>query len=454
MSDYYKIACPEVNLILLIKKLSLAEVQQQYVVIKRKISTLKKPVTINSYMKYVLNSFLHNSEEFFNNLPDEEDERLMIIKAVYEAIIEAYPPFDITFVCADINNSTFLEGIKDDLGEVFAESLERIATQVGEPLSTQLNKPNSSSKPITSLADVSGLDKYLKKHLIGQDQAVDAVVKSVKLIASGLYRTASFFFIGPTGVGKTELGKLLGKKYSGNFWKINCAEYANKHEYAKLIGSPPGYVGHTDSSLMAEKAEKSNKWVILFDEVEKAHPKFYDFLLSLLDDGTCTDNMGRVLDFSESVFIFTSNAGVSDIKVGKKLGFGGEKVTVAGSQHEIKETVKKEFSPEFLNRIDNYIFFNSLTPADVRKIAKLALNGIPIKKHKVLLDYIVKNGYSEEYGARNVNRFIKNSIAPELAQLLLERRLPNKEGDLYTPKIIDNKLYISNLQEINDQTAG
>jgi ATP-dependent Clp protease ATP-binding subunit ClpC len=98
----------------------------------------------------------------------------------------------------------------------------------------------------------------------------------------GFIKTASFFFIGPTGVGKTELGKLLGKKYSGNFWKINCAEYANKHEYAKLIGSPPGYVGHTETSLMAEKAEQSNKWVILFDEIEKAHPKFYDFLLSLL----------------------------------------------------------------------------------------------------------------------------------------------------------------------------
>jgi hypothetical protein len=190
MSDYYKIACPEVNLILLIKKLSLSEVQDQYVSVKKKISTLKKPVTINSYMKYVLNSFLHNSEDFFDHLPSDEDERLMIIKAVYEAIIEAYPPFDITFVCADINNSTFLEGIRDDLGEVFAESLERISNQVGEPLSTQLSGKGNLKpiKTITTLSDVSGLDKYLKKHLIGQDNAVNSVVKSVKLIASGLYK--------------------------------------------------------------------------------------------------------------------------------------------------------------------------------------------------------------------------------------------------------------------------
>ena len=441
---YYKVACPEVNLILLIKKLTMLEEQTQYSSIKRKISSLKKPVTINSYMKWTLNAFLHKSEEFFDNLPDDEEERLMVIKAVYQAIIEAYPPFDISFICADINNSTFMEGIRADLGDVFVASLERITPP----------KPASrSTKNINTLADVSGLDKYLHKHLIGQRTAIDSVVQTVKLIASGLYKNASFFFIGPTGVGKTELARLLGKKYSGNFWKINCAEYANQHEYAKLIGSPPGYVGHTDTSLMAEKAEKSNRWIILFDEIEKAHPKFYDFLLSLLDEGTCTDNMGRVLDFSESIFIFTSNAGVSDVRVGKKLGFGDEMITVAGSQEEIKEKVKQEFSPEFLNRIDNYIFFNSLSPDDVRKIAKLALTGMPIKKHKVLLDYIVENGYSEEYGARNVSRFIKNSVAPVVAQLLLERKLPEKAGALYTPCVKNNKLTITGIATQKDQSA-
>ena len=196
---------------------------------------------------------------------------------------------------------------------------------------------------------------------------------------------------------------------------------------------------------MAEKAEKSNKWVILFDEIEKAHHKFYDFLLSLLDDGNCTDNMGRVLDFSESIFIFTSNQGISDVKVGEKLGFGGERISVSGSAEEIKNSVKKKFPVEFMNRIDNYVFFNTLEPAHLRKIATLALRNIPIKRHKALLDFIVKNGYSEEYGARNIKRFIKNKVATVIAQALLERKLPTKRGDLYTPKVIDNKLTLVGL---------
>ena len=141
----------------------------------------------------------------------------------------------------------------------------------------------------------------------------------------------------------------IGNKYSGKFWKINCAEYAQQHEYAKLIGSPPGYVGHSERSLMAEKAEESNRWVILFDEIEKAHPKFYDFLLSVLDDGTATDNMGRVLDFSESIFIFTSNQGIKDLKLGKTVGFGNETVTVDKSKEEITQSVKSKFPAEFMN---------------------------------------------------------------------------------------------------------
>ena len=198
---------------------------------------------------------------------------------------------------------------------------------------------------------------------------------------------------------------------------------------------------------MAEKSDKSNKWVILFDEIEKAHHKFYNFLLSLLDDGNCTDNLGRQLDFSESVFIFTSNQGVSDLRVGKKLGFGDARVSVSGSANEIKESVKKKFPTEFMNRIDNYVFFNTLSPEHLKKIATIALQGIPIKRHKSLLDFIVENGYSEEYGARNIKRFIKNEVATVIAQKLLERKLPNKKGDLYTPKIKNNKLTLTCLKE-------
>ena len=443
-SKFYKVICDEINLVLLIKKLTMPEEQREYFAIKRKIQKLDKPITIESYMTHIVQRFLHNSPEFFENLPEEAEDRLVVLKAVYKAVTEAYPPFDLNFVCSDINNGTFMEDMQEVMGAIFEQ-----ARQDEEPLSTL--------KVIRTLKDVKNLKRYLKRNLVGQNQAVDGVINSIKLIATGLYKTASFFFIGPTGVGKTELGKLLGKKYSGNFWKINCAEYAQSHEYAKLIGSPPGYVGHTDKSLMAEKSDKSNRWVILFDEIEKAHPKFFDFLLSLLDDGTCTDNLGRVLDFSESIFIFTSNQGISSIRVGEKLGFGDERVTVSGCEEDIKKSVKKKFPVEFMNRIDNYVFFNTLEPSHLRKIATLALKNIPIKKHKTLLDFIVENGYSEEYGARNINRFIKNEVATVIAQTLLERKLPQKKGDLYTPKIVDNKLTLVGLNEepaTTYQTSG
>jgi len=441
MSDlkFYKVICDEINLVLLIKKLSMSEERRAYFSVKKKISELENPITIESYITHIVKNFLHNPEDFFKNLPKEDAEKLAVLQAVYKSIIEAYPPFDLNFVCADINNGTYLEDVQEAMGAMLAQA-------------AAMEPPPTSLKSIQTLNDVSGLDKYIKKNLVGQDEAVCRVVNNVKLIASGLYKSASFFFIGPTGVGKTELARLLGQKYSGNFWKINCAEYSGSHEYAKLIGSPPGYVGHSDKSLMADKAEKSNKWVILFDEIEKAHTKFYDFLLSLLDEGTCTDNMGRVLDFSESIFIFTSNEGVSNIRLGKKLGFSDKNVSVSGSQEEIKQSVKKNFPAEFMNRIDNYIFFNTLERSHLRKIATLALRNIPIKRYKALLDFIVDNGYSEEYGARHIKRFIKNEVATVIAQTLLERNLPKKKGALYTPKIVDDKLTLVGLQ--NEEDTG
>ena len=295
---------------------------------------------------------------------------------------------------------------------------------------------------LTDLKDLEYFSKYLKKNIIGQDEAVESVIDSLKLIVAGLSKTASFFFVGPTGVGKTQLGRLLGKKYSGNFMKINCAEYSGGHEYAKLIGSPPGYVGHSDQSLLAEKAEKSNRWVFLFDEIEKAHPKFYDFLLSMLDDGTVTDNMGKVLDFSESIFIFTSNQGMHGLKFGPTMGFGDEELHYKDVKDKIRDSVKKHFSPEFLNRLDHFVNFNALSKEDVRKIVSLELKGVPVRRHRTLVDYIIENSFSEEYGARNIQRFIKTDVMVKVAQAILERKVPKKRGSLYTPKIIDDELHI------------
>tara|TARA_R110000782_G_scaffold102791_7_gene190219 strand:+ start:4708 stop:6066 length:1359 start_codon:yes stop_codon:yes gene_type:complete len=437
--EYYKVVCEDVNLVLLIKQLKLEEERKQYLSIKRSVRKMKGSVTVDSFKEMLIKLLLYNSEELLANLPSEKDEkreREEIINSIYLAILEVYPNFDLRFICSGLNGVALAENVKDSIFDMFGPAI--------------LGADKEESKDpvsINNLSDVNKLKKYLDSNIIGQPQAVEALVDSIKLITSGLYDSASFFFVGPTGVGKTEIAKLLGEKYSGNFWKLNCAEYANAHEYAKLIGSPPGYVGHSDTCLMAEKAEQSNKWVILFDEIEKGHPKFYDFLLSLLDDGTCTDNMGRVLDFTESIFIFTSNQGVSNIKTGKRIGFGSETVSVSGSEAEIKESVKSKFPAEFMNRIDNYIFFNQLSREDIRKISSIALRNLPIKKHKCLLDYIVENGYSEEYGARNLNRFIKNKVAIKIAQNLLEGRLPKKQGDLYTPRVKDNELFLISTEE-------
>ena len=292
------------------------------------------------------------------------------------------------------------------------------------------------------MEDIEKVERYLKRLIVGQDEAIDSIIKMLKVLASGLDSKAAMFFVGPTGVGKTELARLLGKRYSGNFMKINCAEFASAHEYAKLIGAPPGYVGHGERSMLAEKAEKSNRWVFLFDEVEKAHHKLFDFLLSLLDEGKVCDNLGRELDFSESIFLFTSNQGASDIRGGKRVGFSEEEITYEKSKQQVKDSVKKKFSPEFMNRIDSFVYFNSLTKENCIQIAKLSLKDIPIKKHKALLKYIVGNSYSQEYGARNIKRFVKNTVGVKVAEMILKKQVPAKEGDMYTPKIVNNDLQI------------
>jgi ATP-dependent Clp protease ATP-binding subunit ClpA len=429
MTDNFKIVCKPLNCILLVKRYTLEEEKTLYTKIKLKIEQAKEPIDISGYMEFVINTFLIEPDTFFDKI--KKDNKEEVLKAVYESIVEVYPPYQLEFICNDLNQGIFVAGIR----EIFLQSLD-------DNDISELLEPDTLRRGLTDLKDLQRLHKFLSKNLVGQEEAISAVVDSLKLIVAGLSNSASFFFVGPTGVGKTQLGRLVGKKYSGNFLKINCAEYSGGHEYAKLIGSPPGYVGHTDKSLLAEKAEKSNRWVFLFDEIEKAHPKFYDFLLSLLDDGTVTDNMGNELDFSESIFIFTSNQGMHGIKLGPTLGFGDEEIHYATVKDTIKESVKKHFSPEFLNRLDHFVSFDALTPEDIKKIVKLELRGIPIKKHKGLIDYITEKSYSEEYGARNIKRFIKTDVGVKVADAILEHQVPKKRGSLYTPKIIDGELHI------------
>ena len=434
----YRVVSEELNLVLFVKGFSLDQEQKLYNSVRDKIKNAEAPISIESYKNFIVKKFLIDSEAFFDKIPDDLDEMIEAVDSAYNAIVEMYPPFALEFVCQDLNTDTFMSGVK---GKFLKHLKQQLGTEEFLPKQTE-------PIALSSIEDILHVEDYLKENIIGQRDAISSLVNSLKLMASGLTKHSSFLFVGPTGVGKTQLAKLLGERFSGNFYKVNCAEYAGGHEYAKLIGSPPGYVGHTEKSLLAEKAEQSNRWVFLFDEVEKAHHKLYDFLLSLLDDGTCTDNLGTVLDFSESIFIFTSNQGVGDIKR-ESVGFGRkeEEVTEAVSSEVIRKSIKQHFSPEFLNRLDQFVLFNTLTRSEVREITELQLEDLPIVPTKALLDYIVDNGYSLEYGARNISRFIKNHVSVPVADAILNKLVPKKDGAYYKPRIIKGEVKIVDVEK-------
>lgn len=368
-----------------------------------KSKILEDNASISNYVTEVVQKTVQNCSKY-----DLEE----YLEALFESVVDVYPNLSIDAVCKTINV---------------------IETKQGKTA-------QKSSKPCT-LSGVHKVKQKIQDRLIGQQQAVDECVKSIKLISSGLDKFISLFFIGPTGVGKTELARLLAEEYLGSpkkLLKINCGEYSTGHEYAKLIGSPPGYIGHNEKGILSEKAEQSSEWIILFDEIEKAHPKLMNLLLGFLDDGKITDNRGVELDFSNSIICFTSNIGIKG-NVGKSMvGFCNTVQTYEASKEEITKEFKDFFSPEFINRLDSIVYFNQLSKEDASKIAKLHLEKLPIKITKELVDYVVENAFSLEYGARNINRFIRNNITVKIADEILE----NSNYSSFKP-IFKNKKLVS-----------
>lgn len=305
------------------------------------------------------------------------------------------------------------------------------------------------------------LEAVLHKRVIGQEDAVSAVAKAIKRGRVGLKDPnrpiGSFLFLGPTGVGKTELSKALAEALFGNeqaMIRVDMSEYMEKHSVSKMIGSPPGYVGYDEGGQLSEKIRRNPYSVILFDEVEKAHPDVFNILLQVLDDGHITDSQGRKISFKNVVIIMTSNIGAREIISPKQLGFSSvtdEKKNYEAMKSNVMDEVKHTFKPEFLNRIDETLVFHSLNKEHVKKVVAIMLRSltnrcktqmnIELTIRDSVKKYIAETGYDEKYGARPLRRAIQNKIEDKLAEEILNGKV--KSGETVTVGIKNKEVEFS-----------
>ena len=302
--------------------------------------------------------------------------------------------------------------------------------------------------PVQKLAQkeskrLASLEKELHKRVIGQEEAVEAVAKSIKRGRVGLKDPArpigSFLFLGPTGVGKTELSKALAETVFGSeqaMIRVDMSEYMEKHSVSKLIGSPPGYVGYEEGGQLSEKIRRNPYSVILFYEIEKAHPDVFNILLQVLDDGHITDAQGRKVDFKQTCIIMTSNAGAQSIVEPKRLGFSqGEdkKKDYEDMKRGVMEEVRRIFKPEFLNRVDEILVFHMLDKQEIRQIVNILVKklekrckeqlDIELVVRSSVKDYLAENGFDSKYGARPLKRAIQNKLEDRMAEEILAGKI-------------------------------
>ena len=327
--------------------------------------------------------------------------------------------------------------------------------------------------PVSNISEAESaqlvkMDDELKKVVIGQNEAIEKISKAIRRARVGLKDPnrpiGSFVFLGPTGVGKTELAKQLAKflfKSEDAMIRIDMSEYMERFNVSRLIGSPPGYVGHDEGGQLTEKVRRKPYSVILFDEIEKAHPDVFNVLLQVLDDGMLTDGLGRKIDFKNTIIIMTSNIGTRDIKLDKVFGFG--EVQAGGKYEKMKsaidDSVKKIFSPEFLNRIDEFIVFKQLEKDNLVKIVDIGLeqllhrlknNGIIIEVSKGAKEYLADKGFDQNYGARPLRRAIQKYLEDPLSEEILKGNF--KEGSVIKVKYkkgSDDFIFVDTKKESN-----
>ena len=342
------------------------------------------------------------------------------------------------------------EGNEENKPTVTAEQVAQVVSMMTGIPTTKITEGESER--------LLKLESTLHDRVIGQDQAVVALSKAIRRARVGLKSPnrpiGSFIFSGPTGVGKTELAKALSEAVFGsedNMIRVDMSEFMEKHSTAKLIGSPPGYVGYDDGGHLTELIRKKPYSVILFDEIEKAHPDVFNIMLQILDDGRLTDSKGRHINFKNTIIIMTSNVGASMITTTSKLGFSVAEDEQKDKYEKLKDTVmeemKKSFRPEFLNRIDDIIVFAHLSKPEIREIVDLMLKdlfkrlksqNLTIEVTDEVKDYLGEAGYSEAYGARPLRRLIQKRIEDGLAEEILSGKYT--AGDTIVLNLKDEKI--------------
>ncbi len=318
---------------------------------------------------------------------------------------------------------------------------------------------NWTNIPVEKLAETEKekllhMDEELKKRIVGQNEAIDIISRAVRRskarVGDPSRPIGSFVFLGPSGVGKTQLAKSLAKFLFGkeeDLVRLDMSDFMEKHNVSRLIGAPPGYVGYEEGGLLTEKVRRNPYSVILFDEIEKAHPDVFNILLQVLEEGELSDSLGHTVNFKNSIIIMTSNIGAEKLNDASNIGFENSETDINKSYKNIKNSLNKEikkiFKPEFLNRLDDVIVFKPLSINELRKIVdilleeveyRLKLNNINLKLTKTAKDYLIKKGYNKTYGARELKRIIQKEVEDKLAVMILENKISKNNSISITVK--------------------
>lgn len=338
-----------------------------------------------------------------------------------------------------------------------ALDLAKVVLPVAEPGSIHLLEAGSAALPSPSFDTLRHLEDELARRVVGQPEAIASVSRAVKKSMTGLRDerrpVAVFLFVGQTGVGKTELAKALTLtlyRDPSRLIRIDCSEFALPHEYAKLIGAPPGYIGHDQGGVLTEAMRQSSRGVVLFDEIEKSDPKVHDLLLQITDEGFLTDSKGRRADFHETILVLTSNVGAAELDEWKRrIGFdSGRRVpTRAVVADETMGALREKFKPEFINRLSEVVVFNPIGLDECEQIARTLLDEVRRHAQAVPLTlawsptvprYLAERGFNPDYGAREIRRTVEREVEGPLSDLLVDGKL--NVGDRVTVKVRGDKL--------------